>query len=88
MASAHIEVSATATRMSSELRYFVTLLQQVQDQSDKLSAAYSQFAADYAALAAALSLSAADAEAVATLIGSVEGALNDAFIAQFLSRCG
>lgn len=90
MASAHIEISPTATRLSSDLRYFVTTLQQVVDNSDRLKEIFDQIAlgGDWAALAAALNLSEADAETVYNLFGSAEGELDGAFIAQLLGRLG
>jgi hypothetical protein len=90
MASAHIEISPTATRLSGELRYFLNTLQQVVDNSDRLREIFDQIASggDWPALAAALNLSEADAQAVYNLFGSAEAELDGAFIAQLLGRLG
>jgi hypothetical protein len=90
MASTHIEISPTATRLSTELRFFITQVQQVADNGDRLKAILDQVAsgADWPALAAALNLSEEDAETVYNLFGSANGELNGPNIAQLLSRLG
>lgn len=90
MASAHIEISPSATRLSGELSQFIRRLQNVVDDSDRLKEVFDQLAlgGDWPALAAALDLSATDAETVYNLFGSAEGELDGAFIAQILGRLG
>ena len=90
MASAHIEISPTATRLSGELSRFIRQLQNVVDDSDRLKEVFDQIALgeDWPSLAAAMSLSEVDAQAVYNLFGSAEGELDGPFIAQMLGRLG
>ena len=90
MASAHIEVSGSATRLNGELRAFVDLLRQTCERGAKLKAIADQAAlgGDWAGLGAAFGLSAADAETTYNLLGSVNTELAGAFISQMRSRLG
>lgn len=91
MASAHIEVNGTGSRLNQQLRSFIDRLQEVQDDAERLKATLDQVAlgADWEALQTALNLeSAADAETIYNLFGSAEGELDGAFINQLLSRLG
>lgn len=90
MASAHIEISPSATRLSGELSRFIRQLQNVVDDSDRLKEIFDQIAlgTDWPALAVALDISATDAETVYNLFGSVESELDAPFISQVLGRLG
>ncbi len=90
MASTHIEIVATASRLGSDARQFISQLQAVQDAVDKLKAIADQvaFEGDYAALGTKFGLNAADAETVYNILGSVRAELHATFIEQTLSRLG
>lgn len=90
MASAHIEVSGSASRYAGDVRGFVDSLQRVVDAADKVKAVGDQIAldGDWAALALALGTTQAEAEAVYNLTGSVNGELHAVFITQLLGRLG
>lgn len=90
MASAHIEVSGSATRLNGELRAFVDLLRQTCERGAKLKAIADQAAlgGDWGGLSAAFGLSEADAETVYNLLGSVNTELAGAFISQMRARLG
>lgn len=90
MASAHIEVVATASRLGADVRGFISALQAVVDNAEQIKAVSDQVAmgGDWPALATKLGTTAAEAEQVYNLLGSVNGELAGAFIAQFLARCG
>lgn len=92
MASAHIELVGTETRLAREFRLFVDQLQATQNAARELKAVADQAAsgADWAGLRAAFGFASdADAEAAYNLLGSVNTTLTtDAFIAQMLSRIG
>lgn len=90
MASAAIEVVATASRLGSDVRQFISNLQRVVDDIDKVKSISDQVAlgGDYAALAAKFGTTADEAQAVYNLLGSVQGELHGTFISQTLSRLG
>lgn len=90
MATAHIEVVSTASRLGADVRTLITQLQRVVDDVDKIKAISDQVAlgGDFAALAAKLGTTTAEAEAVYNLIGSVATELHGTFITQTLSRLG
>ena len=90
MATAHIEVVSTASRLGADVRTLITELQRVVDDVDKIKAISDQVAlgGDFAALAAKLGTTTAEAEAVYNLIGSVATELHGTFITQTLSRLG
>lgn len=90
MATAHIEVVSTASRLGADVRTLITQLQRVVDDVDKVKAISDQVAlgGDFAALAAKLGTSPEEAEAVYNLIGSVATELHGTFITQTLSRLG
>lgn len=90
MASTHIEIVSTASRLGSDTRAFISELQRVLDAVDKIKSVADQvaFGGDYAALATKLGTTAAEAESVYNLIGSVQTELHATFIVQALSRLG
>lgn len=91
MASAYIDISTSASRISSQARSAIDQLKRVKDDWDNLKLTLDQIAlgGDYTALAGYLGVSAAQAEAVYNLWGSANAELQNAsFIAQLLSRCG
>lgn len=92
MASAHIELTGTETRLAGQLRGWVDRLQQVVEDAEKHKAVMDQAAsgADWPGLRAAYGFASdPDAEAAYNLLGSVNTTPStDAFIAQLLSRLG
>jgi hypothetical protein len=91
MASAYIDISTSASRISSQARSAIDQLKRVKDDWDNLKLTLDQIAlgGDYTALAGYLGVNAAQAEAVYNLWGSANAELQNAsFIAQLLSRCG
>lgn len=92
MASAHIELTGTETRLAGQFRSFVDRLQALVEDAAKHKAVMDQAAlgADWPGLRAAYGFASdADAEAAYNLLGSVNTTLaGDAFIAQLLSRLG
>jgi len=91
MASAYIDISTSASRISSQARSAIDQLKRVKDDWDNLKLTLDQIAlgGDYTALAGYLGVNAAQAEAVYNLWGSANAELQGAtFIAQLLSRCG
>lgn len=90
MATAHIEVVSTASRLGADVRTLITQLQRVVDDVDKIKAISDQVAlgGDFAALAAKLGTSPEEAEAVYNLLGSVATELHGTFTTQTLSRLG
>lgn len=91
MASAYIDISTSASRISSQARSAIDQLKRVKDDWDNLKLTLDQIALgdDYTALAGYLGVTAAQAEAVYNLWGSANAELQNAtFIAQLLSRCG
>lgn len=92
MASAHIELTGTETRLAGQFRNWVDRLQGVVEDAAKHKAVMDQAAAgpDWPGLRAAYGFASdADAEAAYNLLGSVNTTLaGDAFIAQLLSRMG
>lgn len=92
MASSHIELAGSETRLAAQFRSFVDRLQDVVEDSERLKDVADQAAAgsDWSGLRAAIGFhSDADAEAAYALLGSVSLALTtDAFISQMLSRLG
>jgi hypothetical protein len=90
MASAHIEVVATASRLGAEVRALIDTLQRCVDSCDKIKAVADQVAmsSDWPALALKLGTSEADAQSVYNLLGSVSTELHGTFIAQALARLG
>lgn len=90
MATAHIEVVSTASRLGADTRQFISNLQRVVDDIDKIKAIGDQVAlgGDWDALALKFGCTAAEAEAVYNLLGSVAAELHATFITQALSRLG
>lgn len=91
MASAYIDISTSASRISSQARSAIDQLKRVKDDFDNLKLTLDQIAlgSDFTALAGYLGVTAAQAEAVYNLWGSANAELQGAtFIAQLLSRCG
>lgn len=92
MASAHIPLAGTETRLAGQFRSFVDRLQDVVQDAAQHKAVMDQAAsgADWAGLRAAYGFASdANAEAAYNLLGSVNATLaDDAFIAQLLSRMG
>ena len=87
---AHIEVVSSASRLGADTRAFISNLQRVVDDIDKIKAISDQVAldGDWAALALKFGTTAAEAEAVYNLLGSMATELQATFITQTLSRLG
>ena len=90
MASAHIEIAGTASRLSSDIRGAVDQLEALQDKFSDVKAIMDQVAlgSDWDALALKLGTSAADAEAVYNLFGSATVEINGTFLTQLQGRLG
>ena len=91
MASAYIDISTSASRISSQARSAIDTLRRVRDDWNNLKLVLDQVAlgSDFTALAGYLGVNAEQAEAVYNLWGSANAELQNAsFIAQLLSRCG
>jgi hypothetical protein len=90
MASAHIEVTGTASRTASKFRYFVDKLNQLRNEYGDLKDVLDQIALDndWTSLAASLGVSESDAQSVYNVFGSMGSEINGAFISQLVSRCG
>ena len=90
MASQHIEVQSTASRLSADVRRFVDNLRDVQEMGVKIKSIADQVAVggDYAALGTKLGTIEAEAQAVYNLLGSVNGELAGVSINQMLARVG
>ena len=91
MTSSYIDISTSASCISSQTRSAIDSLRRVKDDFANLKAIFDQIAlnGDYTALSGYLGVTAEQAEAVYALWGSANSELQAAtFIAQLLSRCG
>lgn len=90
MATAHIEIPSTASRLSSGVRSAIDRLETLQDDFANIKAVMDQVAmgGDWAALATYLGISAADAEIVYNLWGSGESEIRATFLSQIQARLG
>lgn len=90
MASAHIEITGTASRLSADVRSAIDQLEALQDRFTDLKAIMDQVAlgGDWAALATKLGVTAAEAEAVYNIWGSATTEINGTFLTQLQGRVG
>lgn len=90
MASAHIEITGTASRLSADVRTAIDQLETLQDRFSDIKAILDQVAmgGDWAALATKLGVSVGDAEAVYNLWGSATTEINATFLTQLQGRLG
>lgn len=90
MASAHIEIPSTASRLSADVRSAIDRLEQLQDDFANIKSIMDQVAlgGDWAALATYLGVTAAQAESVYNLFGSGVTEINAAFLTQITARLG
>ena len=91
MASAHIEISGSASRLNAQTRGALNQMQQVKEDIARLKGVFDQIAlgGDWNALGAALGLTAVDVETVYNLWGSMNTELASAtFLTQPLQRLG
>ena len=90
MASAHIEITSTASRLSADVRSAVDRLEALQDDMANVKSIMDQVAmgGDWATLATYLGTSAADAEIVYNLWGSASTEIAGAFLTQIQARLG
>jgi hypothetical protein len=90
MASAHIEVTSTVSRLSADVRRTVDAARSLQEDFQKVKDIMDQVAlgGDYAALGVKLNLTAAEAETVYALWGSANTEMHATFITQLVSRLG
>ena len=91
MTSAYIDISTSASRISSQARSAIDSLRRVKDDWNNLKLVLDQVAlgSDFTALSGYLGVNAEQAEAIYNLWGSANAELQSAaFISQLLSRCG
>lgn len=90
MASAHIEISSTASRLSADARRAIDDLQRDQNAFAKVKSVMDQVAlgGDWASLATKLGVTQAEAEAVYNLFGSANTEIRATFLAQITARLG
>lgn len=90
MASAHIEIPSTASRLSADVRSAIDRLQALQDAFGNIKAIMDQVAlgGDWATLATYLGVSATEAEAVYNLWGSGNAEIGATFLSQITARLG
>lgn len=90
MASAHIEIPSTASRLSADVRSAIDRLQALQDDFASIKAIMDQVAlgGDWASLATKLGITAGEAEAVYNLWGSGNTEVRATFLAQITARLG
>ena len=90
MASAHIEITGTASRLSADVRSAVDQIETLQNRFSDIKAIMDQVAlgGDWDTLATYLGVSAADAEAVYNLWGSATTEINAVFLTQSQGRLG
>ena len=91
MATAYIDISTSASRISNQARSAIDTLRRVKDDWNNLKLVLDQVALgdDFTVLSGYLGVNAEQAEAIYNLWGSANAELQDAtFIAQLLSRCG
>jgi len=91
MTSAYIDISTSASRISSQARSSIDSLRRVINDWNNLKLIFDQIAlgGDFAALSGYLGVNVEQAEAIYNLWGSANAELqNAAFVSQLLSRCG
>ena len=90
MASQHIEITGTESRLAGDMRRFVDALRRVQDDHARLAgilaAAYN--GSDANGLAVALGLPEADAGTVYTYLNAITDEINATQLKQFIDRLG
>lgn len=90
MASAHIEITGTASRLSADVRRAVDALEGLQGQFQDIKDILDQVALgeDWTSLAAKLGVSEADAQTVYNLWGSATTEIQGTFLSQLQARLG
>jgi len=90
MASQHIEIPSTASRLSTDVRSAIDRLEALQSDWQEIKNILDQVAYgdDYASLATALGVSEADAETIYNLWGSANTELHATFLTQVQARLG
>jgi len=90
MASAHIEIQSTASRLSAQVRSFIDRLNDIVNDGRDIKEIFDQVAmgGDWNALATKLGVTVEEAQAVYNLMGSIKGELEGTFITQLTARCG
>jgi len=90
MASQHIEITATASRLSADVRRAIDDLESLQDAFANIKAIFDQvtYGGDYASLATKLGVSEADAETIYNIWGSAETEITATFLTQLQARLG
>lgn len=90
MATAHIEITGTASRLSADVRQAIDQLESLQNKFGDIKSIFDQVAmgGDWDALALKLGTSAADAEAVYNLWGSANLEIAGTFLTQLQARLG
>jgi len=90
VASAHIEIPSTASRLSADARSAIDRLEQLQDDFGNIKNIMDQVAlgGDWAALAIYLGVTAEEAESVYNLWGSGNTEISATFLSQIVARLG
>jgi len=90
MASAHIDVTGTASRLSAEVRRAVDDLAALQGTWQEIKNVMDQVAygGDYAALGTYLGVTAGEAESIYNMWGSSNAEIRATFLAQVQARLG
>ena len=90
MASQHIEITGTASRLASDTRQLIDLLRTVQSLAAKVNDINQQMASggDWIALGASLSVSPADAEIVYNLLTAIQDDLTTSDYNAVIDRLG
>jgi len=90
MASQHIEIPSTASRLSADVRSAIDRLEALQDDFANIKAIMDQVAygSDWATLGTYLGISEADAETVYNIWGSANTELAATFLSQLQARLG
>lgn len=90
MASTHIEIVSTASRLSADVRVFVDMARTLAEFGDKVKSIADQVSSggDWDALATKLGTNAADAEMVYNLLTNIQGDLATADYNAVIDRLG
>lgn len=90
MASQHIEINGTATRLNGELRRFTDGLRDIMNDHERLLGIFAEISngGDWDALGDALDLSVADAQTVASYLSAIEDEMTATQLVTFVNRLG
>lgn len=90
MATAHIEITGSASRLAADVRRAIDALEGLQNTFQDIKAVMDQVAldSDWLALAAKLGVSETEAQAIYNLWGSANTEINGTFLSQLQARAG